>query len=119
MHICTGLIHELMPGPGCDFKTLSFFKHQLMIFEPHRALPVQDKKELPRRIVMMHHLGSSRRDALLDYAHIAALEQVPASTVPAPDVMFAVLNGNNHGPNTSTCEKRTDFRDFSILAQIF
>src|SRR5690349_6958425 len=97
MHIRTRLIFESVPDLWSDLNPLSLFENYYMILEVHNPFSLKNIKELSRPGVIMHHFTCASRDALLYNAHVIALEQVPAVTNLAPDIMFSIINGNQHG----------------------
>jgi hypothetical protein len=77
------------------FNTFPFFQNDYMILKGHCSFAINHVKKLPRPFVIVHDFRASSRDTFLDHAHVSALEQVPASAVLTPDVMFRIFDGNH------------------------
>src|SRR6476661_5716813 len=97
MHIRIRLIFELVPDLWSDLNPLSLFENNGASFKAHNPFALKYIKELTRLPVIMHDFTCSSRDALLYNTHVITLEQVPAVTNLAPDIMFSIINGNQHG----------------------
>src|SRR5215208_5829734 len=96
MHICIGLILELMFYLWRDLHPIPFSQNHIMAFKDHCPFPFEDIKELTRAVVIMNHFRAASRNAFLDHAHIVAFEQMPAFGNLAPDIVFSVFNRNYH-----------------------
>ena len=84
-----------------DFQPFPLLQTDAVIFENHHPPAFENKKELARGLMIVHLFRTSGRYTLLDHADIRTLQQVPAVTCPAPQVMFGVKNGDGRDHGTA------------------
>ena len=92
MDIAPRLVAKLMTNSRRNFQSIPLLQLNFMIFKNHRPLAFKDEKELPRDLMVVHHLHAIGRHTFLDYTDIVALEQMPAIAGIAPQVMFGIEN---------------------------
>src|SRR5208283_2182221 len=69
-----------------------FFENDLFPLQIHCCSPVKNKKELPRKLMIMHFLRCARRHSLLNHAEVVPVEKVPSIATVSPEIMFCVLD---------------------------
>jgi len=88
MNLITRVIPHLVRCARRDPHPLPRSEHRQLAIHLHDGLTRKHVEELLRVMMKVPNLGRARRHALLNYAQLRILYQMPAITMAAPDVML-------------------------------